>query len=199
MISESFNFLFIHVPKTGGNSIQKVLVPFSDDHITWGDPNSKERFGIKSSVLDIEKHSTLEHYRSQLDPERFAQYFKFTCVRNPWDRCVSYFFSPHRGIVEWSPDSFAEFIQSTIDPHRHYLALEPEDTDPFATLDMVLSYENLKNDFSALCDRIGIGDHALPHINASKRNHYRFYYDDHAKELVADKFAEEISRFGYKF
>jgi hypothetical protein len=199
MISEANNFLFIHVPKTGGNSIQKVLVPFSDDYMVWGDPNSKERFGIKSTVLDIEKHSTLEHYRSQLDPTKFERYFKFTCVRNPWDRCVSYFFSPHRGIVEWSPESFAVFIQTTIDPHRHYLALEPEDPDPFARLDMVLTYENLKSDFSTLCNRIGIGDQTLPHINASKRNHYRTYYNDYLKELVAVKFAEEIARFNYKF
>jgi hypothetical protein len=199
MISEAYNFLFIHVPKTGGNSIQKILVPFSDDYMVWGDPEAEDRFGIKSPTLDIGKHSSLADYQRQIDPDRFARYFKVTCVRNPWERCVSYFFSPHRGPVTWSPDDFEAFIESSISPHRDYLALAPDDPDPFGNVDMVLSYENLDADFSALCEHIGIGKQALPHLNVSKRNHYRTYYNDHARELVAEKFAAEIARFGYSF
>jgi hypothetical protein len=31
MISSKYRFLYVHIPKTGGNSIQHVLLPISDD------------------------------------------------------------------------------------------------------------------------------------------------------------------------
>ncbi|MCC5987909.1 MAG: sulfotransferase family 2 domain-containing protein [Pararhodobacter sp.] len=201
MISDTYNFVFIHVPKTGGNSIQKVLLPFSDDHMALIGPHHDgvDRFEIRSPNLDIHKHSSLEDYRRRLDPERFSHFVKVTCVRNPWDRCASYFFSPHRGAVTWSPAAFETFIEEAIKPHRDYLALAGRDGDPFDNVDIVLRFEHLDEDFAGLCDRLGIGRHALPHINASKRNHYRSYYNDHAIDLVANKFAAEITRFGYSF
>ena len=34
MISLKHHFLFIHVPKTGGNSIQNILADYSEDTLT---------------------------------------------------------------------------------------------------------------------------------------------------------------------
>lgn len=94
MLSSKYKFLFIHIPKTGGNSIQQILLPFSDDRMVLLQPHHNEidRFEIRSDKLDIHKHSNLEDYRRQLHPDVFLRLFKFACVRNPWDRCVSFFF-----------------------------------------------------------------------------------------------------------
>ena len=65
MISHKHKFIFTHIPKTGGTSITRAL-----------NPNA----GIKNKPL---KEMPLK------DKE---DYFKFTFVRNPWDRAVSMFF-----------------------------------------------------------------------------------------------------------
>ena len=126
MLSISNNFLFIHVPKTGGNAIQRILLPFSDDEMALVNPvhDGIERFEIRSPQLKVHKHSSLEDYRNQLDPETFSRLTTITCIWNPWDRCVSYYFSPHRGAVTWSPSDFETFIETTVKPHRDFLKLE---------------------------------------------------------------------------
>ncbi|MGH1416066.1 MAG: sulfotransferase family 2 domain-containing protein [Pelagimonas sp.] len=202
MLSKSRNFLFIHVPKTGGNSIQRVLLPFSDDRMVLTGPHHDgvERFEIRSPRLDIHKHSTLQDYQQQLTVDEFAKLSKVTCVRNPWDRCVSFFFSPHRGEVEWTPKRFETFIRETVQPHAYFLSLPGQSDDPFDNLDFVLRFEHLDDDFAALCAQLGIGDLDLPQINVSRRSDYRAYYTDQSLvDLVAEKFAPEIERFDYRF
>jgi hypothetical protein len=40
---------------------------------------------------------------------------------------------------------------------------------------------------------------SLQHYNRSNREHYSKYYDDELRELVRQRFAAEIERFGYRF
>lgn len=202
MLSTTYNFLFIHVPKTGGNSIQKALLPFSDDHMALIAPHHDgiDRFEIRSPLLGVHKHSGLQDYRRQLDPDVFARLTRVTCVRNPWERCASFFFSPHRGPVVWSPDAFEDFIRTTVHPHAHYLALDGQAGDPFDHVDVVLRFERLALDFAGLCDRLGIGPAMLPRVNVSRRGDYRSYFTTQSLiDSVADKFAPEIVRFNYTF
>jgi hypothetical protein len=202
LLSTRHNFLFIHVPKTGGNSIQKALVPFSDDRLVCSSPHHDgiDRFELRSDRLDVHKHSSLQDYRAQLDSETFRGLVKITCVRNPWDRCVSHFFSPYRGSVVWSPGAFEAFIHGTVLPHAHYLALDGLSNSPFEHVDVVLRFEHLGEDFTSLCDRLGIATDALPRLNMSRREHYRSYFPTQRLiDLVAERFTLEISRFSYEF
>lgn len=57
MLSTSHNFLFIHVPKTGGNSLQNVLSEYADDKIVRLSPyqDGVERFEVRSGRYDTER------------------------------------------------------------------------------------------------------------------------------------------------
>ena len=97
MISESKQFIFIHVPKTGGNSLQEMLLKYSEDKIDLYRENQDgvERFAIKSSYsAKLKKHSILRDYKAYLTPEVYDKYFKFAVIRNPWERAISLCFSP---------------------------------------------------------------------------------------------------------
>jgi hypothetical protein len=203
LISFEHNFLFVHIPKTAGNSIQNVLSAYSEDKIVCLSPNHDgiERFEVKSDKFNLYKHAMLQDYRKELGDEMLKKLFKFTSVRNPWDRMISFYFSPHRGSVSWNRDQFAQLI-AQIPPLTAHVSLEREnkfESNNFGDMDYFIRYESLNDDFKKVCEHIGIPWVPLPIRNQSKRKPYAVYYDDELVELVRNRFAEEISYFGYQF
>jgi len=202
LISLAHNFLFVHIPKTAGNSIQNVLRAYSEDRIVClPNQDGLDRFEVRSDNFSIHKHSTLQDYRNELGNETFQRLFKFTSVRNPWDRVVSRYFSPSRGNVSWNREQFAEYIEQ-IPPLAAHISLEG-DSNPkpncYNNLDFIIKYESLNDDFKRVCGLIGIPWVPLPIRNKSKREPYAVYFDDELVELVRKRFSDEINHFGYEF
>jgi len=72
IISDKFNFVFVHIPKTGGTSIKKYYI------ITI--------IQIKF-LFDGEKVTDINGYRPHISKkqlDKFKGHFKFSFVRNPW-------------------------------------------------------------------------------------------------------------------
>ncbi|HMF46592.1 MAG TPA: sulfotransferase family 2 domain-containing protein [Candidatus Udaeobacter sp.] len=200
MISLQKRFLFVHIPKTAGNSIQSVLRDYSEDQLVAlrNEQDGIERFGLRNPKYKVRKHSTLSEYHDALGNEQFRNLYKFTCVRNPWDRMVSYYFTPTQNPETWNRKKFRETISKAVSV-SDYLRLDNSEGDPFANVDRIMQFENLADDFRAVCAAIGIPPPALPQYNRSSREHYSKYYDDELCELVRARFAAEIERFNYTF
>src|SRR6266550_1749045 len=118
MISLQKRFLFVHIPKTAGNSIQSSLRDYSEDQLV---PLRKEQDGI----------------------ERFG-------VRNPWDRMVSYYFTPTQSPETWDQKKFRKMIFKAVSV-ADYLRLDNCEQDPFANVDYIMRFENLAEDFRTVC------------------------------------------------
>ena len=72
------NYVFIHIDKTAGSSITRSL----DSNIMT---NSEEN----GNVIMKYKHCTAIEWQTILGSNNFAKLFKFTVVRNPYDRVLS--------------------------------------------------------------------------------------------------------------
>ena len=200
MISFQKRFLFVHIPKTAGNSIQSVLRDYSEDEIVAlrSEQDGIERFGVRNPKYKIKKHSTLAEYQAALGEDRFRSLYKFTCVRNPWDRMVSYYFTPTKRVGEWDRKEFRKVISKALSV-VDYLRFGEAEEKPFGNVDYVMRFENLADDFRSVCATLGIPTVDLPQYNRSSREHYSKYYDDNLREFVRRRFAPEIERFGYTF
>jgi len=208
MISIAKKFLFIHIPKTAGNSLQNILLKYSEDKIVTlaAHQDGVERFEIRNNKYNITKHSTLSHYKSILDPSLYESLYEslyiFSTIRNPWERMISFFFSPHRGVTKWDKDEFLSLLE-TIQPLRHYIDDANTSSDMHISLDshldFLIRFEQLDHDFQIVCNHIGIPYTKLPKRNTSTRQHYSHYYDKELKQLVHDKFIEEIEFGRYLF
>lgn len=91
--------VFIHIPKTGGNTIQKFLQASGmalDTLVVGVGGDGEHRFGVKGTITQ-NKHQTILEY-IKLDPMT-AGINKLSCVRKPFERMVSLYFSPHRWIT----------------------------------------------------------------------------------------------------
>ena len=202
MISLQKNFLYVHIPKTAGNAVQNILRHYSEDKIVCVTPlqDGVERFEVRNDQFKIEKHSTLEEYRRELGEAQLARLFKFCCVRNPWERAVSFYFSPHRGPVTWDREAFIKLTEK-MPPASAYVTLKNSTPkkSPFENVDFVIRFERLNDDFRQVCERIGIPAQELPVRNKSSRDHFSQYYDEELIELVRRRCSDEIDYFGYQF
>tara|TARA_Y100000310_G_C20458964_1_gene704400 strand:- start:310 stop:597 length:288 start_codon:yes stop_codon:yes gene_type:complete len=67
--------------------------------------------------------------------------------------------------------------------------------------DFLLRFENLQEDFDELCEKIGVSPKKLPHANKTqyRHKHYREYYTRETRNIIRDKYKEDIKKFGYTF
>ena len=209
MLSIKNKFLFIHIPKTGGNSIQKSLVDYSEDEIVVKLPvqDGINRFAI-SSKYDVKKHSTLLEYKNKIDADLYSQIYKFSVIRNPWDRVVSLYFHSYR---TWNKKKFTQTIK---DAHkmRDFIRLEKPaqglagyfkqgiDSSPLdQDIDFLIHFENIDEDFKTVCEKLNIPYRQLSTLNQSKRSEYTNYYDNSSRKLVEKLYADEIDFGKYTY
>jgi hypothetical protein len=203
MISIQKRFLFIHVPKTGGNSIQNILKDYSEDKIVTIDPHQDgvERFEVRNHKYFTTKHSTLSYYQSVIEADLYRSLLKFATLRNPWEMMISFYFSPHRKTEKWNRNEFCDLVRDV--PTLRYYTCQNAPENPLQNLDSDIDYlmrfEQLQNDFDRVCKQLGLPHCPLPRRNRSSHAHYSTYYDDDLKDIVRSKFAEEIEFGNYRF
>jgi hypothetical protein len=82
-ISHKYKAIFVHIQRTGGNSVQKVFA----DH----DPDLIEAVPVDPAKKRT-KHCFASDIRAAIEPATFAAYTKFAVVRNPYERMASWYF-----------------------------------------------------------------------------------------------------------
>ncbi|HEY5410983.1 MAG TPA: hypothetical protein VIJ94_09695 [Caulobacteraceae bacterium] len=175
MISTARRFIFLHAPKTGGNSMQLMLQAHSDDElVTQTKRESAHRFGVRGPVTP-HKHATLKAYAKALDGD-LDGWRIVLAARDRMARAVSYYFSPHR----WGePDGAGgTWTNPPVWDREAFLAMLPEMTTlaEFVTVDgrvrdpdHLIRQEHLAEDFAAFVHATGLplDASALPKLNCS--------------------------------
>ena len=195
MILPKHKVIFVHIPKTGGTSIERF-------------------FGAKQFAR-TGKHASVSNLRQAVGADAWNHYFKFSFVRNPWDRMVSYFNWRSQDLqnnVDVQGRTFKDWLRfllagdfSDLKLNRSFkYGVEPQfamlaDGDDVA-VDFVGRFENLQCDFERVCDRTGIERQTLPHKNAMNRQqHYTEFYDNESRSLVEALYPQDIEYFDYEF
>lgn len=179
-------FVFIHINKTGGSSIEKAFkLPF--------------------------EHKTALEKIQELGSEKWNHRFTFTVVRNPWDKVVSHFcfrvktnqtnLGAHSiSFSEWVKRAYGQQDPLYYDKPRMFM---PQcnwitDHDGHILVNKVCRFEQLEADLLEICRRLKKKVH-LEHLKKSDRGDYRQYYDSESIEIIEKWFLRDIDRFGYEF
>lgn len=200
-IDHTSRSIFVHVPKAGGTSMERMLGIWTYDNVTEEHP--LRLFGRQL------QHRTAQEMRDHFIHARvFEKYFKFAFVRNPWDRLLSeYHYLLERKVINFSFDEFASegFLRRTDLPDFIYDHLRPQcdyifDTQGNNLLDFIGRFEQMAEDWAKVAERLGLPK-ALPHLNKKKaqRQSYQSFYNDATRQSVANFYALDIQTFNYSF
>lgn len=172
MISHPHQCIFVHIPKTAGTSIELFF-----KKALGLPPKAKAPLTLsRNKVREIgPPHLThlkaYEFYQNQyVSEEQFDTYFKFSFVRNPWDRVVSFYKYSNLDLLI----SFETFVMKELPKlikERSYFYAPQYDFiyhEGKKLVDFIGRFENLQNDFNKVCDTLGISDFKLPHERKNK-------------------------------
>jgi hypothetical protein len=206
MISDKYKCVHIHIPKCAGTSIDLAL----RGKLTVNWDENKKLWKQHCTALNVKKYFA--------SAEQWNNYFKFSIVRNPFDRIVSSynFLCRHMEYSNFRDRLlFKDFVlrtgmfekmlnQDSVDkPSNNYHQVRPSVDYLFENDSLIVDYvgrfERLEDEWEFICEKIG-AKIKLPHINKNDRKkQYQDYYNDETKEYVSKIYKKDIETFGYKF
>jgi hypothetical protein len=206
IVFETHRFIYVEIAKAACSSIKHSL---------------GKALSIAPEVVEEWKNGNLTTV--DLADPRYAGYFKFTFVRNPWDRAVSCYenkfndpdpnarasrrlaapLAQKLGVSKVSFEQFVQYISQqpdeASDVHWKSQTSSLFDGESRLLVDYVGRFENIGSDFQHVCSVVGL-DAKLAHILRTRhRKPYRDYYSDITRELVRARYADDISAFSYSF
>jgi hypothetical protein len=172
MISHKYKCIFIHIPRAGGTSIEKLI-------------QGKNQWLVDES----KKHLTTTQAK-KIYQQYWNDYFKFSIVRNPYDRFVScLYFKEYFGIkiqkniIDVSGYKKLFGFPTTIEHDYRFYAKHNILHDAMAfinnsiysniliePIDKIFKFEELNTAVEELCDIIKIPQKKLPHVLKSNRS-----------------------------
>lgn len=192
-ISHKKKYIFIHIPKTGGNSLTKFLKKDISNKYYF-DNDSILIYSEFDSKKEI-KHRTINYYNNRYDLDK---YFKFCIVRNPYDRIMSHYFYDFKYTKKkkFEKNDFIKFVKSHKMTQFNYVSIDGE-----IKMDKIVRFENMINDFKDIDIFKNIDFSRFPHINKSKnnKNKYQKFYDNELQDLVYNTYLKDFEEFNYKY
>ena len=188
------------------------------DHLLLGNNSDPARGTEKLSHLSADEYVRC----GDLTAADFKQLYKFSFVRNPWERIVS----EYRYRNYFHHRSFRDFLLNRLparswdDKYRHIMPQYDllHDKQGQLLVDFVGRFETLQSDFDQVCMQLGIKDSELPHRNKSNKksrnlkrslrnwlymngenskDSYLEFYDSETIEIVGNLYRKDIDAFAY--
>ncbi|WP_158647984.1 sulfotransferase family 2 domain-containing protein [Nocardioides houyundeii] len=207
LISDAHRLLFIHVPKTGGVTVETVVREGVDD----------------LRDLGPRRHPRLRWVLTQ-EPG-LADYWTFGFVRNPWSRMVSWWSMIDRWNRRLGPASGKPQVEqdgprggnplwravAEYDGFEEFILRGTEELPRLATpqisflqtrgrkADFIGRTERLATDIAVVQERLGLPVAEPPRRNSWSKGPWQDYYDDRTRRRVADVYQRDVSEFGYTF
>ena len=177
MIIDKYKTIFIHIPKNAGTSIETL---FAND----------------SFRIQPNKHADIFEIKKKFK-NSYNNYKKFTIIRNPYDKMVSWYFYLKRNLGKnYKVIEFNEWIK---DPSKFWHTddpisfLDPQHTWIDETVS-IIKYENLNKELNKFFkEKID-----LPVTNKSNHEYYLNYYNEESLNIIYDRYKEDFKKYNYK-
>jgi len=211
MIDFDRKILYIHIPKCAGTSIKHSDI-FSDNSLEVKNlPEFKKIKDINKRYFEWMRDEYRNYFRVLKNAGVDENFKSFAIFRNPWERVLSYW-SMLKKPKQYSPLkklSFEDFVKNFIrgkikGRQRDYWHTIPGSIlinayqDVFdSDIGLAFDIADLDTMMPCLCDYLEIPEITLGKRNTTKHGSIDDHYDTFMKEIVREKYQEDIDIFGY--
>lgn len=176
MISRSHKTVFVHVPKTAGQSVEQAFL--DDVGLDWKTraplllrPNNDPSKGPPRLA-----HLTADQYVAlgYMAPAEWEEFYRFAVVRNPFSRAVSLYrhLGPNILFHDWVKTWLTETLAAEPGaPARWFVRSQVEflcDARGKILVNDVLRFETVASDFVRAANAAGLKSHLLPRRNPTR-------------------------------
>ena len=214
LINSTYNFLFIHIPKTGGTSMSVALARLNqwNDIELGGTPFGQQVDRLYRGRFGLGKHSLAVEVRRTIGVPAWSRFYSFALSRNPYSRAISsYTFLKEResnAVFMKNYNNVNEFILSphfnpTIQerlmaPQRDW-AFSPDNTQ---LVDDIIPLETISDAFPVLLRRCGVHSVHAERLSFVAKNTSTIKVADRdvsdaAIERIAERYEADFKLLGY--
>ncbi|MBT0608440.1 sulfotransferase family 2 domain-containing protein [Aequorivita echinoideorum] len=213
MISHKHKCIFIHIPKTAGTSITNHY--FYAKNLDWRVPNYDVLYGWCPKRNIHLQHATSRQLL-ELDlitEEIWKSYYKFTFVRNPYDRAYSdYLWMMTDRNVN---GSFFEYLnkrgefESTLKDNssKYYRGdhlINQTDFFDFSgimAMDYIARFEKINLAIRKINKRLNLSEPLTKHFqkNTNRSKYYADFYNEESRLWVYNKYKTDLELLKYRF
>ena len=177
MIIQEHKAIFIHIPKNAGTSIETL-------------------FSNRSFQIQPHKHDDIHQIKYKF-LELYKIYRKFTIIRNPYDKMISWYFYLKRNLNE--NHNIIDFNEWIKDPSKFWHADDPIDylRPQHEWIDdtvEIIKFENINEELNDFFGK----EIDLPITNNSNHDHYLEYYNQESLDTIYERYKEDFEKFNYK-
>ncbi len=216
LVSHRKHFIFTKTSKTAGTSVESYFEKYCMPDGEWQESHSRDEYvsetgiigfrGVNPGGLTWYNHMTAERIRFLIGQDIWDRYFKFTVVRNPFDKLISMFYfldkQNNNQVDPTKPETEIERFRCWIHNGGEIIDRDRYLIDWQECVDNFIRFENLHEGMKHVCDRLSISfePSRIPTFKKGNRNHrikIRDYYDQETEQIVKKKYAWELKRFDY--
>jgi hypothetical protein len=215
-ISYQYKTIFLHIPKCGGTSIEKVLGTATiEEFFSFKKVSTHKEFFIspeKFSADDFSlcmsktpQHFTFMELKKSIPPETFDSYLKFSVIRNPYTRFVSEYnhikgkiklvntFEDLIKCLQMDRKDRIKIFDGHLETQTSFLINAENKIDSNIK---IFRFENIQECFDLLHQLTPIK--VVPHARKNKEERpWQSYFTDDTKSIVSEFYAEDFINFGY--
>jgi len=212
MLIPDYKALFIHIPKTGGQSLtefflRNTLKKVNYDKYGAVDIDSNPELGLQLNMgLTLPgpnryHHLFLSEYLENklINVDKIDEYFKFTVIRDPYDRFLSAFYFLELEKTYKTYFDLTKDIPKFTDKHGLYRMFCPQIQyiEPLSEIDKFFTTENIKNAFDFFRKKFNFQGEDIHRNKRSPKHKYSREHDlDHkTRNFIKDFYKKDFELY----
>jgi hypothetical protein len=228
-VNHELKAIYMHIPKVGGNTVKNILEKFYEfktmyfinpDHLDYC-IHENEKIILGTGFTNISKQGMLRYYMNSekyntimnMDEEKWRTYYKFTFVRNPYDKIISAWKFCKKQKMIHEDISLYDFLtmrhihSSYVFSHAYLQQTDHLlDVNNELNIDFVGRFEHLYEDLNQILFNLGINE--IKHTSFIEENiiynkssidsNYVHYFDISTILLTNQLFSDDFNNFNFK-